>query len=152
MQNVTIEKTNEEARSAKKIGLRLLLGSILILAISTPLFVSAIADYSRGIKALQYKQSDAVVEQMTEKYESFGVKKEVRLRFWIDGKKQQASCAPPANRVMKKGELTVLFYNPSNPAEATLTKDIDYDPIIVNGAFGLFGVCLGTFMLRKSFK
>lgn len=153
MQNLTMEKTGEkENKNAKRLNIRLLLLSLVILVFSSPMFFSSVADYSRAIKALEYKQSDAVVDEVRETYESFGIKKEVILHFWINGQKNLVTCPLPSNRVMKRGELTVLFYNKSNPAEAVLSREIDYDPIIVNGAFGLFGVCLAVFMVKKSLR
>ena len=152
MQNLTIEKTEKQTKTRKAFKIRLMLLSLVILVFSTPMFLGAVADYSRGFNAQEFKQSDAVVDELKETYESFGIKREVLMRFWINGQKYLAPCAMPANRVMRKGELTVLFYNPANPSEAVLTRSIDYDPIIVNGAFGLFGVCLALFMAKKCFS
>jgi hypothetical protein len=101
--------------------------------------------------ALQYKMGDATVSSIEEHYDPFGIRKEVHLNFVVDGKQQNCVVEMPASRVMKKGELTAIYYDRSRPENAVLSTDIDYDSIIVYGAFGLFIFCFGAWMASRLF-
>lgn len=155
MQKVCVEESNDASKSTgrtRKIDWRLAAIAILLLGVSVPAVYGALASYAKGVAALQYKKTDGKVLKVVESFDAFGVTRQVSMRFWINGAEQTALCAMPPERVMKTGELTVLFYDPNNPANVALTQDIDYDPIMVFGAFGMFGVCLGVFIARKTLE
>lgn len=131
-------------------------GNILLILVATSLLLVSLAmlfhsinTYRKGILALQYKMADATVVKVEEHFEPLGISREVQLHFQVKGQEQRAVVAMPADRVMKKGELSAIFYDENNPENAALTKDIDYDSIIVMGAFGLFLFCFGALLASK---
>src|SRR5262249_35260008 len=132
---------------------KLLLGltACLLLSVSSLMLYHSLGSYFKGLAAASYKMTDATVEKLEEHFDPFGIRKEVQLVFQVDKQEKHALVELPADRVMKKGELTVLFYDPANPANAVLSQQIDYDSIQVFGAFGLFAFCFGALLASKVF-
>ncbi|MBX9686183.1 MAG: hypothetical protein K2X27_05745, partial [Candidatus Obscuribacterales bacterium] len=69
---------------------KLLLIALPLLLISTSMIYSSVSRYLSALSALSYKQADAKVIEIKEHFESFGIRKEAQMRFWIDGKENYA--------------------------------------------------------------
>jgi len=125
--------------------------AVLLLWISSSMLYGSIGSYIRSCMALQYKTGEGTVSSIEEHYDPLGIRKEVHLRFVVDGHENNSTVEMPANRVMKKGELTAIYYDKNHPENAVLSTDIDYDSVMVYGAFGLFIFCFGAWMASRLF-
>lgn len=143
-------ETAAELPSGKKeLDLRLAVISSILLLISSVMIFICISTYAKGLAAQQYKMYDANVAEIVEHFDPIGIRKEAVMRFWIKGAEKTAQVPVPLGRVLKKGELTVVFCDPEAPEVAVLTQEIDYDTVIVVGAFGFFLLSFGVLVASK---
>lgn len=126
--------------------------SLVLLVASSLLLYSSLSTYIKDISALQYKRTDAKVVKIIEHFDAFSIRKEVQMRYWINGVEKSGNADIPPGRVMKPGELTLLFYDPNNTENVVLSQDVDYDLVIPGGAFGLFGLCFALFFGYKALR
>ncbi len=139
---------SEEALLQKP-GIKRLIAALILILASAFMLKTAVSTYISGFATLSYKMADGRVQEIEEHYDALGIRKEVLLNYQINGKELQARGNLPAGRVMKPGELTAVYYNADNPAEIALSKEIDYDMVTVMGAFGLFVLSFGGFILLR---
>lgn len=154
MQQTDIDSkdTKTESKTNRKVDLRLALISAVLFVVSGAMLNASLGAYLKGAMALQYKSTDAKVVSVEQKFDAFGVSKIAKMRYWINGAEKTAETVIPAGRVMKPGELTVLYYDKGNTENAVLSQEIDYDPIIPTGAFGLLLFSFAVFIGFKSKK
>ena len=153
-----MQDTNSDAKSestpvkSSGINMRLSLISALLLAVSLYMISVALITYGKGLASLQYKMYDARVEKIEEHFDAIGIRKEAVMSFKVDGSEKSATMPVPFGRVMKRGEQTVVYCDPADTKEAVLSQEVDYDVVIVMGAFGFFILSFGIFIGIKSRK
>lgn len=136
----------------KKFDLRLGLVSGILLCLAFYMIWVSISTYIRGIAGTQFKMIDATVADLEQHFDPFGLRKEARMSYKVEGKEFSSVVPIPQGRVVKKGEQTVVFCNPQNPVDALLSNEIDYDLVTVMGAFGFFALSFGVLIATKSIK
>ena len=134
----------------KKTNFLLIAGALALLAVAAVLTIQAGTVYTKGLATLNYTGATGRITTVSYHYNPFGISKTAEVEFTVDNSKKLAEVDLPSDRVFKDGETLQMYYDKNQPANACINQEVDYDTTIVKGAFGLFALCFGTFMLRRS--
>ncbi|MBY0357565.1 MAG: DUF3592 domain-containing protein [Candidatus Obscuribacterales bacterium] len=105
--------------------------------------------YLSGLEAQDYQSVIATVDSVEEKYNPFGVSRTAVLGYTVKDKSYKQKQDLAAGLILRPGEKVDVFYDSDFPSDSTLSREIDYDSIIVKGAFGLFVLALSSLMLKE---
>jgi hypothetical protein len=155
-ENETLYRENQPARlamsaaTAKEQNLSSLIVPSLISA--ALLFVAAsflwvaCTTYVAGVKSLGYQKVDGKIQEVTTRSTPFYSERAATVEFIVDGQVQRGTGTIPQDRLMKVSETIDVYYDKAAPHQVALKQEVDYDTVIIYGAFGLFALSIGGFM------
>lgn len=109
----------------------------------------SISTYVSGLSAQSYESILARVSDVTEQFNPLGINRTAILSYSVGGKTYKQKQTLGSGLIIKSGETVDLFYDPRSPEHMALSREIDYDTVIVKGAFGLFGLCFVILMIKR---
>lgn len=77
-----------------------------------------------------------------------GISRTANLKYVAGGKTYTSKQVLANGVIVKTGETVDVYYNGLSPCCAVMSQEIDYDSVIIKGAFGLFLFSISALMLR----
>lgn len=105
------------------------------LPVSAVMIWVCLSTYAAGLASLGYSPMTGVVK--SESFETgLEVRKFLEIAYTIDGKELRARTKAPTDRLIKVGETLEVYVDPNTHQHITLDRGVDYDTVIIQGAFG----------------
>lgn len=136
--------------SSSAVNTKLLSIGTILLVVASVLLYQSITTYMSGLAKMSYTSGTGKVLTVNTHFNSFDTSKTATIKFPADNKEYVAEVDVPTDRVVKDGEVIHVYYDKNNPTNACLFQEIDYDNTIVRGAFGLFALCFGVLIFKRS--
>lgn len=112
--------------------------SCSVVAASLWMIYVSLTTYCSGLASLGYIAAPARIKSVERHYGALGVTRAVTVEYEAQGVTHERVLPHPSGRVLKAGERTDVYVDRAAPKQVTFSREVDYDTVIVQGAFGLF--------------
>lgn len=144
----SIQLEEKQSRSGGGKVSRGIIATVLLLIASGLIYVSG-TTYFAGIQALGFTHIDGKISKVTVKVNPFFREQFALVNFTVNNETVSATAPIPRDRIMKTGETVDVYFDKSSPSHISLTREVDYDTVIITGSIGFFALSFGSFMAYR---